>query len=175
MLSALAKLLLVSTSLAPVLGALAVINISDGKHWLEWAVWLGIAAILIFLCWSLLLYAAKNAPEDSLAISEFERADQEVLAFLLAYLLPFISTDSVVFVKGWLVGAYIFVLICWVIAHVGAFHFNPVMWLLGYHFYSVKDEKGVSQVLISHGRLRQAGKEVTIVRIADNICLSTGG
>lgn len=175
MLNRFAKLLLVATSLSPVLGAVAVNQIALGKSWLKWVPWLAVALLLVLICWLLLRYAALNAQKQILRIQQFENNDKEVLAFLLAYLLPFISSKDMAFEGQWLTGTYIIAIIFLVIAHAGAFHFNPVMGFLGYHFYGVKSSEGVSQLLISKEELCRPGKEVETVRLAHNIYLHTGG
>jgi len=175
MLNTFAKFLLVSTSLSPVLGAVAVNQFARDEPWAGWAPWLAVALLLIFLCWALLLYASKNAQKHLFTIKEFERNDQEVLAFLLAYLLPFVSSENMAFTGEWLTGAYILGVIFLVIAHAGAFHFNPVMGLLGYHFYAVKNNDGVSLLLISKAELHRPGEDVQTVRLAHHIYLHTGG
>lgn len=175
MLNTFAKFLLVSTSLSPVLGAVAVNQFARDEPWSGWAPWLGVALLLVFLCWALLRYASKNAQKHLFTIKEFERNDQEVLAFLLAYLLPFVSSENMTFTGEWLTGAYILGVIFLVIAHAGAFHFNPVMGLLGYHFYAVKNNDGVSRLLISKAELHRPGEEIQTVRLAHHIYLHTGG
>ncbi|MDT7043475.1 hypothetical protein [Candidatus Nitronereus thalassa] len=175
MLNKFAKFLLVATSLSPVLGAVAVNQFGLGRPWTNWFPWLVGALLLVFICWLLLQYAAGNAQKHQFRIEQFESNDKEVLAFLLAYLLPFISAKDMAFEGQLMTGAYIFLIICLVIAHAGAFHFNPVMGLLGYHFYGVKNSDGVSQLLISKAELRRTGKEVETVRLAHNIYLHTGG
>lgn len=175
MLNSFAKFLLVSTSLAPVLGAVAVNQFARHEHGTRWAGWLGAALLLAFLCWAMLRYAAKNAQRHLFHIKEFERNDREVLAFLLAYPLPFVSKENMAFTGDWLTGAYILGIIFIVIAHAGVFHFNPVMGLLGYHFYAVKNGDGVSHLLISKDELRRADKDVQTVRLAHGIYLHTGG
>ena len=175
MLNTLATFLLVSTSLAPVLGAVAVNQFARHEPWTRWAGWLSAALVLVVLCWALLRYAAKNAQKHQFHIKEFERNDQEVLAFLLAYLLPFVSAENMAFTGQWLTGAYILAIIVLVIAHAGAFHFNLVMGLLGYHFYAVKNGAGVSQLLISRAELRRPGREDQTARFAYHIYLHTGG
>ena len=174
MLNTFAKFLLVSTSLSPVLGAVAVNQFARDETWTVWGPWLAVAAFLVFLCWALLSYASKNAQKHLFTISEFERSDQEVLAFLLAYLLPFVSSENMAFTGEWLTGAYILGIIFLVITHAGAFHFNPVMGLLGYHFYAVKNSDGVSHLLISKAELRRPGQGVQTVRLAHHIYLHTG-
>lgn len=174
MLNTFAKFLLVSTSLSPLLGAVAVNQFARGEPPMQWGSWLAAALLLVFLCWAVLSYAARNAQQHAFRIKEFERNDKEVLAFLIAYLLPFLSTEKMGFTGDWLTGAYVLLIIFLVIAHAGAFHFNPVMGLLGYHFYAVKNADGVSHLLISRAELRRPGQEVRTVRLAHHIYLHTG-
>lgn len=174
MLNILAKFLLVSTSLAPLLGAVAVNQLSRGEPPTRWGVWLSVTLLLVFLCWALLRYAAKNAQRHDFRIKEFERSDKEVLAFLVTYLLPFLSTEKMGFAGDWLTGAYVLLIIFLVVGHAGAFHFNPVMWALGYHFYAVKSDDGIQQLLISRKELHRPDEELTAVRLAPNIYLHAG-
>lgn len=175
MLNRFAKFLLVATSLSPILGAVAVNKLALGNPWMDWSPWLVTALLLILICWLLLRYAAANAQKHKFRIAEFESNDKEVLAFLLAYLLPFISSENMAFEGQWLTGAYILAVIFLVVAHSGALHFNPVMGFLGYHFYGVKNGDGVPQLLISKTELRRPGVEIQAVRLAHHIYLQTGG
>jgi hypothetical protein len=175
MLNTFAKFLLMATSLSPILGAVAVNHLARHENWSRWGGWLAAAVLLVFLCWSLLSYAAKSAQRHLFHIKEFERNDTEVLAFLLAYLLPFVSSRDIAFKGEWLTGAYVLGVIFLVFAHAGAFHFNPVMGLLGYHFYSVKNGDGVSHLLISKPELRRPGRDIQTVRLAHGIYLQAGG
>lgn len=175
MLNTFAKFLLVSTSLSPLLGAVAVNKFARGEPPVQWGAWLFIALLLVFLCGVLLIYAARNVQKQDFYIKKFERNDKEVLTFLITYLLPFLSTEKMGFASDLLTGAYILGIIFLVISHAGAFHFNPVMGLLGYHFYEVKDQFCVSSLLISKVELRRPGETVETVCLAQNIYLHTGG
>lgn len=175
MLNKLARFLLMATSLSPVLGAVAVNQFARNEPWVRWGGWLAAALLLVFMCWALLRFASRNGQQHLVRIKEFERNDAEVLAFLLAYLLPFVSSKDMAFTGEWLTGAYIFGVIFLVFAHAGAFHFNPVMGMLGYHFYSVKNEEGVSHLLISKAELWRPGGDEQTVRLAHGIYLHTGG
>ncbi|TCD46823.1 hypothetical protein [Chlorobium sp. N1] len=167
-----AKLLLVATSLSPLLGAVAVNNIALNRPWTSWVPWMGVGIFLIVLCFLLLRYFEEVAQEEKISIVEFERNDKDVLAFLLAYLLPFLSSKSMDFQGQWLTGAYILLIIFLVVSHTGAFHFNPVMALVGYHFYGIRTKDGVSQLLICRGTLKRLNQEVSTVRLAPNIYLT---
>lgn len=175
MLNIFAKCLLVSTSLSPVLGAVAVNQFERGKPWTNWIWWLVGALLLVLLCDALLRYAKKHAQKHLFSIREFERKDQDVLVFLFIYLLPFIRSENPTFASEWLTSAYVLAIIIVAIVHAGAFHFNPVMRLFfAYRFYSVKNREGISNLLISKRDLRRPGEEVQTVRLAWNVYLYIG-
>lgn len=174
MLSIITKCLLVSTSLSPVLGTMAVNQYERGEPWTSWTCWLAIAFLLVALCWALLKCAAKKAQKHTLFIQAFERKDQEVLTFLFIYLLPFLRPGGSTFASECITTVYILVIIILAIAHAGAFHFNPVMRLFGYRFYAVKTKHGVSNLLISREDLRRPGQEVQTVSLDWNVYLQVG-
>ena len=176
MLNILAKGLLVSTSLSPVLGAVVVNQIERGESWTSWIWWLVAAFLLVSLCWLLLKYATMRFQRDTLHIKEFERKDQEILTFLFIYLLPFLQSKQSTYANEWLTGVYILTIIILAIAHAGAFHFNPIMRLLfHYRFYAVKDHHGASILLISKTDLRRPRREVQLYKLSWNVHLDTGG
>jgi len=174
MLNWFAKLLLVSTSLSPILGAVAVNQFTLRKPLSSWLPWLVAALLLVVICWGLLRYAVRAAQKHTLKIARFEDKDKEMLAFLLAYLLPFAAAKDMLAEVHWMTGTYVLAIILLVFTHAGAVHFNPMMGLLGYHFYSLKDGDGVSVLLISSTALRRAGGEVQTVRLAHDIYLQIG-
>jgi MFS family permease len=173
MLNWFAKALLVATALSPMLGAVAINQIANGRPWSQWTPWLVSAICFAVLCWLVLHYAARHGEKYTFQIKEFEDKDKEVLAFLLTYFLPFLATEKLEFKGEWMTGVYIMAIIILTIVHAGAFHFNPVMGLF-YHFYSVKDSCGASNLLISRKPLRKAGEEIETVRLAYNIYLERG-
>ena len=169
-----AKYLLVSTALSPILGAIAINQYARGEPWREWAAWLSVALVLVLVCWIMMSYVARSMQKQIVRITQFERNDHEMLAFLIAYLFPFLSSKNFLFTDHWLTGVYILVVLCVVLAHAGALHFNPVMGLLGYHFMGVKDDHDVSRVLISKQEMTGSGREVHTVRLGHNIYLHVG-
>lgn len=170
MLNWFARILLAATALSPMLGAVAINEIARGRPIADWLPWLLSACALVLICWIVLRYAAHNGEKHTFHIREFEDKDKEVLAFLLTYLLPFLATDKLEFKGEWITGAYIMLIIIMTIVHAGAFHFNPVMGLF-FHFYSVKDADGVSNLFISRKPLSKVGEDVETVRLAYNIYL----
>ena len=62
-----------------------------------------------------------------------------------------------------------------VFTNARAYHFNPVMGLLGYHFYSIKSGEGASVLLISRSELRRTDEQVKTVRLTNGIYLKVEG
>lgn len=171
MLNQFAKGLLVATSMAPILGAVAINQIAQDHPWNQWLPWFSVTVLLGLICWLMLLLVSRTGEQHRLTIKEFENRDKEIVVFLLTYLLPFLATDKLDFTGEWITGAYIFSVIFFTVAHAGAFHFNPVMGLLGYHFYSIKDDSGASCLLISKKAVRRPGEALKVVELTDGIYL----
>ena len=189
------KFFLVLTASSPVLLIVGINQFEICKPWTSWTwtpwIWWVIAApILAVLCKGLLICATKWIQKDTIEIVEFERKDQEMLAFLFIYLLPFIRSGKSTFASEWITSICLLVIFAFAISHARAFHFNPVMGLFGYHFYTIKDShgvsnlliskedlrrpnKGVSNLLISKEDLRCPNKEVQTVQITSNVYLQT--
>ena len=103
LLSGIAKLLLVITSMAPVLGAFAIIDyMHDGLGWQVFR-WVVAASGLLIICLLVLHFARHQVEIERLTAKKIKSADKEVLAFLLAYLLPLLSKDHLDFKAEWVV------------------------------------------------------------------------
>ena len=170
MLSFLAKLLLAATALSPMLGAVAVNQAGLGNPYTVWLPWLIAGVVLVILCLALLEYADRNGEKHDFHIKEFEDQNKETLAFLLTYLLPFLSKEKLEFKGEWLTGIYIILIIVITIVHTGSFSFNPVLGLF-YRFYAVKDQDGVSSLLICRNPIKKPGTNVETVRLSHNVYL----
>ena len=169
MLNIFAKILLVSTALSPVLGAVAINQHMNGEPWTHWSIYLIIGLLLILLCYWLLKYAAKKVQKHIVSTEKLDRRDHEMLAFLFIYMLPFLRTETLV--SDWLMVVYILVVVILAIASTDAFHFNPAMRVLGYRFYAIKNRKGITQLLISNKDLRHSGGEVQAVQLSQDVYL----
>lgn len=168
-----AKLLLVATSLAPVLGAVAVNQLARDEPWTSWFPWLASGLGCVLVCWLMLVLAGRRGERQPMQVAEVESADKEMLGFLLTYLLPFIASDRLGFSGEWMTGAYILLIIFLAVGHGDTYHFNPVMGLLGFHFYSVKTTGGMPFLLITRRVLRRPDEKLTVVQITQSIYLET--
>ncbi len=175
MLSKFAKMMLVATSLAPVLGAFGMLSYSIGHSiWVVGSWFLG-ALMLILLCWYILRFAETKGEKEILAFRSFKSVDREVLTFLLIYLLPLLARDSLPNINVPVV-IYVFVVIAWVVYHSNAFFFNPLLSMLGYHFYAVETCDGVGHVLIARKTIRVPSATLEVIQLFDHtyLALSNG-
>ncbi|MFC4308260.1 hypothetical protein ACFPN2_04125 [Steroidobacter flavus] len=171
MLNKFAKALLVGTSVAPVLFTLSFLEYRSGRFWPIGASYIGVALGLAILC-ILLMHAAKTQLQVlRFTISSASTADKEVLGFLLTYVLPlFVSGSSAVAIDGQTV-AFIVMLFGFVVWSTHAYDFNPIMGLLGYHFFEVTNSQGISYVLITRKQIVSVRDVTEVVQLTEYVVL----
>lgn len=161
MLNKLAKFMLVGTSLAPILVTWAFADWRS-RGWSPIQLTLILVAALLAVLAALLIKAASDqiAP-ISFSATSLRTADTEVLGFIVAYLLPLVSTR---------VGDFDLVLLAFVAGLLGlvvwntnTYTVNPMLSLFGYNFYEVANEDGVSFLFVSRRDLRRVA-DVSSVR-----------
>lgn len=147
-----AKLSLVATSIAPVLLTLWFVDFSRGWDWKDGWGYLALALVLTFICWGLLQLVRTRLEILKLEIVSVKTADNEMIGFVLAYLLPLVNRSSTN-VDPWVL-IFVLGLLFVVVLTSNSYHFNPLIGFLGYHFYDVTLSGGVSYVLISRRNIR---------------------
>ena len=174
MLSRIAKLLLVASSLAPVLAAFAVREIANGKSvGSAWPLLVATVALPV-ICFLVIYYAKANLEQQSIHVKKSKSTDKEVLAYLIAYLLPLLATDVVDYRDSATTTAFIFGMIFLAMFHSNAFHFNPLLGLVGFHFYEVVCDDGMTYLLVTNRTIRKQSGESTVVQLSDYIFFELG-
>lgn len=169
MLSKLAKLALVATSFAPVLLTLGWIRLLDGKVW-PYAISYFIAAgLTVGLCLLLIFAARKSLEIIPFRPKSISTADAEIVGFVLAYLLPFVDAAGVSIRPG--VFWFVMGLLALAVWSTNSYHVNPVLGLLGYHFYEVTVDGDITFILITRKSLRGTGKITEVVQLTDYMVL----
>lgn len=163
------KLVLMVTSLAPILGAFAV-NSFAHQEWLSGGICLTVGVLLILICWLVMRACRKTLAEEPLTTKKVKPADKEVLAFLLVYLLPLFTRD-IIFTGNWLTPIYIVGVIAFCVYHSNAFTFNPLLSMAGYHFYEVENDNGMTYLLISAKTIHRHDNSLRVKRLGDYIYL----
>lgn len=172
MLSKLAKLLLTSTAIAPVLFTYAYVAFTSGAK--KQAIWLALlGAALFFLCVVLLAYCSRTLEQIDFKMTTAEVADRENIGFLLLYLLPlFTSSFSSLNWNVWVPAVVVF---GGVVATGYSYHFNPLLGLLGWHFYKVGTVEGITYVLITKKQLRRAAGSIRVGQLTEYIVIDLEG
>lgn len=176
MLNFFAKFLLLSTSLSPVLVGVAISEF-DSKQILKNSfplLLLSMAIMLTLLCLCIMKQAERTGQRHPVVVVSIERKDQEMLTFLFLYLLPLIRSEHSTFTENWILLLYVSVVIVVALAYAEAFHFNPVMRIFRYRFYSVTDANSAPLLLISKRELRRVRKRIRVIEITPNTYLYTG-
>jgi hypothetical protein len=168
--SKLGKLLLVITSLAPVLGAYAVNSAVHGQKQ-HAVIYLAVGVGLSMICLLLLFACKTQLAREPLKVVKVAVADKKPLAFLLAYLLPLLTKGTFELSMDWMTSAYVFIIVGVVIFHSNYFTFNPVLSLRGYHFYEVESATGMSYLFMTKKVIRRQDNEFVVVAVSDYVYL----
>lgn len=168
------------TSLAPVGLVYAALFWFDGKPWSEWSVnetkavlCLAIVAVLVAICFAALWFFSRKPKLRSLDIVSLKPADSSAIGFVAAYLLPVAFETS--FRVQWPVLVVVFALLAVLVYVSDTYLVNPLLRLLGFHFYEVATEDNVTCVLVSRYKIRNTEDPVDVRRGSDFMYLHVKG
>ena len=158
------KLALVMSTLAPVLGAFGVHSISHGEFTAFYC-YFAAAIGMILLTWLIVRECRKKIAIETLSTKEVRSMDKESLSFLLVYLLPLLAKDVGQYTKDFATVIYVFAAIALVVSHGNLVTFNPILALLGWHFYEVKSGDGMVCTLVSKQIIRKQEADFQVLEI----------
>ncbi|MCG6157686.1 hypothetical protein [Rubinisphaera margarita] len=162
------KLLLVGTAMAPVLVVMGVDQLfRDGfQGWASLPFLLFVIAASLFLIAICVMHVAKKSGEKmSLRVCKAKNSDKEVITFLVAYLLPVLSDHEYLFREINVPTLFILALVSIAVYHSNAFDFNPLLGMLGYHFYEVEDDDHFPYLLISSTPIKKPCQELRVTKL----------
>lgn len=165
MLRFLPKLLLVATAFAPVLVTFSVVFWFEGQHFLALQL-LGFAGLAVVACVLIIYLAGRHLSKNPVTIKSIKPADKEIIGFVLAYLLPLARGSQFDGVPMFVVLGVFFL----VVMTSNAYHTNPLLGLIGYHFYEVSIDD-VGYILISRRNLHNTRAIKTVVSLTDYMLL----
>ena len=168
MLSRFAKLLLTSTAIAPVLLTYSWVAYQAGlaeKALLFFVVCLALIGVCIWM----LRYAKMQLEKVKFSATTIEASDRENMAFLLLYLLPLFTAQFAEL--NWHVWVPAIIIFGAVVATGYSYHFNPLLGLMGWHFYKVGTKEGITYVLITKKQLRNASEEIEVGQLTEYIVI----
>jgi hypothetical protein len=168
MLSSFAKFLLALTAISPVAITWAIADYSKRGYYWEQLLGAGIAVSLGVLCVALLRTASKSLTRITFVVEELKAVDGEVIAYIVTYLFPLVVPASDI---SLLAQVFVLLLLAFVLATSNAFTFNPILSLLGYHFYEAKCNSGISYLLLSKNNITDVKSIKRVGRLSKHLML----
>lgn len=120
--------------------------------------------LLFFIRW-----VRQGAP-CPLKVASVQRKDAEVIAYMFAYVFPFLGLN-VADVASVVSLAVFFLVLLVLNVSSNMVHINPALNLLRYHVDEVSTAEGHSHTLLSRRGRLVAGTELTVVPIGDDISM----
>jgi len=151
-----------------VLLTLAFIRFVRCESWLSWSSYLLVAGLLTGICLLLIRFAATQFEVLPFHVKSIRTADKEILAFVLAYLLPFASSSAQV---RPVVLVFVFALLFAVVWTTHSYHCNPLLGFCGYHFYEVTTDSSVTFILLTRRTLRDCSAVARVAQLTDYVVL----
>jgi hypothetical protein len=164
------KVFLVATSLAPISLTLAFLDVRSG-HLAQALGWLLFALLLVLSTRFILYLSRKQLEVLPIKLCKAKTSDREVIGFLLAYVLPLALTSGTTpQVDGWAIGFLValFGLVVW---GTHAYDFNPLLGLIGYHFFEVETDSGITYVLITKRSIVSVHQVAEVVQLTEYVLL----
>lgn len=170
MLRSIPKFLLVCTAFAPVMLTQAAVWIYDANPEMQGpsALLVFLALALVWLCDIVIRRSAKELASNPVKVTAIKPADKEIIGFVLAYLLPLARGSGF---EGFPV-IVVLIVFFMVIMTSNAYHTNPLLGFLGYHFYEVTIAN-VGYVLISKRDLHNVQVIKQVAQITNYMLLDT--
>lgn len=127
--------------------------------------------ILVALCSPVMAiiivnYAIKESAETHINIDTIAPANKEVTNYFLTYLFPLFGGSDVF--MDWRISLFFYLSLFFYIHFSESYYFNPLLSMLGYHFYEVGDKNGMTLLLVSKEVMLNAnGVNVKVIRLSD--------
>jgi hypothetical protein len=164
MLGKLVRILLALTAIAPLSVSLAYVFAKE--HHFLWAAiaaacCVGLGAIALFI----INKASSTFQDLPITILKVKSADKEVIGFFVAYALPLVFRgSSSPDLDGWLFTGGMLLFVLW---STHAIQVNPILGVIGFHFYEVEVKGGVSYLLITRRRIANAMSVERVVQLSE--------
>jgi hypothetical protein len=164
--------MLTASAIAPIAFTYAWVAYSQSEKIVSIAA-LSCGVIAVTLCIAVLHSAQKNLERMSFKPMAIEAADRENIGFMVLYLLP-LFTDKINTLNWalWIPTVLVFSVVT---AFGYSYHFNPLLGIIGWHFYKVESEEGVTYVVITRKHLRAASQVLTVGQLTEYILIDLEG
>ena len=164
MLSKAVRIILALTAIAPLSVSLAYEFAVGRKFAWAFAAAACCAALGLIALW--IIRAASNRLEQlPITIQKAKSADKEVIGFFVAYALPLLFRGQAApDLAGWLVAGTMLLFVLW---STHALQVNPVLGVLGFHFYEVEAKGGITYLLITRRKINNVLSVARVVQLSE--------
>lgn len=170
MLKRLPKVFLVATSIAPISITLAFVSVRSGNY-VECLFWLLVAGGLVLATKGILYLSQTRLEVLSVTLSKAKTSDREVIGFLLAYVVPLaLGAGQIPQIDKWAVG-FLVLFFGAVVWGTQAYDFNPLLGLIGYHFFEIELQSGITYVLITKRSIVSVQQVTAVVQLTEYVLL----
>jgi hypothetical protein len=130
----------------------------------------GISAIMITAFFVSFSYGKRKLAPISVNVIEIMPSDGWIVGYVISYLLPFASIALTDF--DYRISAAIAFVIMLVMPFVNSASPNPLLFIVGYHFYSIGTENGIKgYLLISKQRLRNKNQVKSVKQLFEYLLI----
>lgn len=163
MLSRLVRILLALTAIAPL--SISIAFLFARAHHYEWA------AIAVACCITLgwlarwiIGHASKTLEMLPVVILKAKSADKEVIGFFVTYALPLVLRgQSAPDFAAWLFAGAMLLFVLW---GTDTLQVNPVLGVMGFHFYDVETQGGISYLMVTRREISNVLSITQVVQLS---------
>lgn len=130
---------------------------------------LGISLIIIGIFFDSFIYGKRNLSPISVNIINIKPNDHWVFGYVITYLFPLASTVLTDF--DYRISIIIVAILIVVIPLVNSISPNPLLFIVGYHFYLIETENGVTYLLMSKRKLCNKNQVKLVNRLFDYLLI----
>ncbi len=137
---------------------------------------LGVAAVVFpIIVVAYVQQSRKDANAESTPVAGVARRDDQIMAYLFTYVLPFVGLAFSDFYE--VAASAVFLLVLFVLyIRTNLFYVNPVLGAVGYRVYEIQIDNAPARIVLSKAPFIKVGEPLRLVRLLDeDVFLDLGG
>jgi hypothetical protein len=163
-LSRVVRILFALTAIAPISISLAFVFVREQKF--QFALIALLACIALGgISRSIIDKASSKLERMPIEIKKVKSADKEVVGFVVAYVLPLVLREPAALdLSTWVVAGAMLLFVLW---GTHSMQVNPVLGVMGLHFYEVETSKGITYLFITRRRINNVQSVAQVVQLSE--------
>jgi len=168
------KALWILSSGAPILVTFSIAWYVTQSTYMISAFFIAISVILIIIAAAIFYEVKTKLASLGLRAKKVTQNDKCIIGYILSYLLPFASIVFDKYNPYLFLGVALLIFIVALVAYTPTA--NPLLFLIGYHFYDVETENGIGNYLvISKKAIRNKSELKKAIRVTEYLLIDVSG